>query len=384
MRKKIVFLGAGSYFFEAVLGELAVTTGLPDLAVVLYDIDAQRLELMYRVCRRIISKAGAGIKLKQTVRLAEALDGADFAISSIGVHGPGQQWHRLDSDVAAEFGIYHTTGDTVGPAGLSQGLRIIPIYVDIARKMDRYCPGAILLNHSNPMAPICRAVHKFSSIRAIGYCHNVYGNRALFAKLLEVERRELDLTVAGVNHCGWLLGIRHHGQDVYPRLREKLLNSDASPFSREVFALFGLYPIGGDRHIIEFFPHVRQGTDPERLPYNLKWRSNQIRAHLPGKELNAAPEEFRLKAMGKKEITLPSPDNLAPEAMGEQLKAMMTGREMLHFVNIPNRGAVPNLPDWAVVEIKAVIGSGGARAVSVGELPAQAARWSLAQIYATN
>ena len=50
-----------------------------------------------------------------------------------------------------------TTGDTVGPSGLSQALRIIPIFVDIARDMEKYCPDAFLLNHSNPMSAICRA-----------------------------------------------------------------------------------------------------------------------------------------------------------------------------------------------------------------------------------
>jgi alpha-galactosidase/6-phospho-beta-glucosidase family protein len=35
-----------------------------------------------------------------------------------------------------------------------------------------------------------------------------------------------------------------------------------------------------------------------------------------------------------------------------------------------------------VIEVKAVIGAGGARPIAIGELPPQAARWTLAQVYA--
>jgi alpha-galactosidase/6-phospho-beta-glucosidase family protein len=68
--------------------------------------------------------------------------------------------------------------------------------------------------------------------------------------------------------------------------------------------------------------------------------------------------------------------------MGQQIKALTQGPDIVHVVNIPNEGAIPNLPDWALVEVKAVVGQHGARPVFVGDLPAQAARWTLAQIYA--
>ncbi len=382
MKKKIVLLGGGSLYFESVLAELATTQKLPHLDVVLYDINARRMDLIHRVGQRVAAKTGADMTIGQTTQLPRALDGADFAIASIGVHGPNALWHKRDSDVAARFGIIQTTGDTVGPSGLSQALRIIPIFHHIGQAMEKYCPDAILLNHSNPMSPICRSIRKHTSINVIGYCHNVLHGHRYLAKTLEVKPSELRLVVAGTNHMVWLLEACHHGKDAYPMLRTKLKPVQGHRFAKEVMDLFGLFPFGGDRHLVEFFPHSRRASRTKGIPYHLKWRSDMISEALLQKEISHGPEDIELKAAGKRGVWLPKGEEGSPEAMGQQILAMIGGPELLHYINTPNRGAVTNLPDWAVIEMKAVVGAGGARPIAIGELPPQAARWTLAQIYA--
>lgn len=380
---KIVLLGGGSLYFESVMREIALTPELTGAQVVLYDINRRRVELMRRVGVRILEKTGANLAISSARELGEALDGAGFAVASIGVHGPDAAWHKADSDAVAELGIIQTTGDTVGPSGLSQALRIVPIFTNIARQMEKYCPDAVLLNHSNPMAVICRAVSKYSRIRAIGYCHNVAAGVQYFAKTLGVNPEELQVTIAGPNHCVWLLGITHQGRDVYPALKKKLLAQSAPQgqrFAHEFLELFDFFPIGGDRHIIEFFPHARRAGKTKKIPYDLQWRSDMISQRLLKREISNEPEAIVLKAAGKQEIKIP--EKLSPEAMGSQIRSMLYGPEKIHIVNIPNRGAVPNLPDWSVLELQSVVGHGGARPLHVGELPPQLARWSLAQIYA--
>jgi len=381
VRRKIVLVGAGSHYFEMVLGELALTPDLAGCSVVLYDVDNKRMRLMRRLGTRIIEKAGASLKLSSTTDLGRALDGADFAISSIGVHGPGARYHKTDSDVAARFGIVHTTGDTVGPAGVSQGLRIVPIYMEIARAMEKYCPGAILLNHSNPMVPICRAITKYTSVNVVGYCHNIHNAIKWYGELLGVEPSELEATAVGPNHMSWLLRLRHRGRDVYPELKGRILEGKPQPthiFTREMLALLDLLPIGGDRHIVEFFPHARMATRPEELGYEFQWRSEMLEE--TARNIVKARELMAQKARGEVEVELPKKSS--PEAPGQQVRCMALGAESLHYVNTHNHGAVPNLPDWSILDLRAVIGSHGARSVYTGELPPQAARWSLAHVYA--
>ncbi|MEI6420668.1 MAG: hypothetical protein WCP55_00495 [Lentisphaerota bacterium] len=382
-KTKIVLLGGGSGYFEYAVAEIATEPELESIEFMFYDIDEKRMDVMCRIGKRIVEKAKKNYSVKMTRDLAEALDGADYAISSIGVHGPNAAWHLMDVNACVPFGIIHTTGDTVGPAGLSQGLRLIPRILEIAKAMEKYCPDAIILNHSNPMAPICRAINKYTSIKVIGYCHNIYGDIFSFAKILEVSPKDLDVTVGGVNHCGWLLGIRHKGTDVYPELKKRLASATIPPekmFAYEVFQLTGLYPIGGSRHLLEFFPHGRTLDKTTDMPYAQKWRGGMIKEGMVQAELNKGHQELDLKAAGKKDVWMAQEQT--PEAMGKQIKSLLKGPSSIHYVNIPNRGSIPNLPDWAVVEVKSLVGQHNAVPVYTGELPPQAARWALAQTYA--
>ena len=45
-----------------------------------------------------------------------------------------------------------------GPAGCMRALRNIPVFLDIAPDMEEMCPDAWLLNLTNPMTTICRAL----------------------------------------------------------------------------------------------------------------------------------------------------------------------------------------------------------------------------------
>ena len=380
MKRKIVLLGAGSRYFETVLAELALTPELAGCSVMLYDVDTKGMRLMKQAGRRIFDKVGARLTLSSTTDLARALDGADFAISSIGVHGPDYAWHRLDSEVCARFGIIHTTGDTAGPSGLSQALRIIPIYMKIARAMRKYCPRAILLNHSNPMAPICRAIIKYAGINVVGYCHNIPFDIEWYGKLLGVGPEELEVTAAGPNHMTWLVSIRHRGRDVYPELKRRIAGMKPAPgrmFGAEVLRLLDIMPMGDDRHIVEFFPHARMATQPEELRYAMQWRVEMLDDMLRAR---GEADGLESRAAGKQQPLIP--ESASPESMGKQIRAMALGVEHLQYVNTANGGAVPNLPEWSVLDLRCVIGSHGAQPLAVGELPPQAARWSLAHIYA--
>lgn len=380
---KIAYIGAGSHFFELVSIEIAQTPELRGATIALYDIVHEPMVLIRDVGRRLSDHYGAELTFEICRELGEALDGADAVISSIGVHGPAQQWHKLDVEAVATLGIMQTTGDSVGPTGISQGLRIIPPYLELARAMEKYCPDSVLLNHSNPMGAICRAISKYSKIRVIGYCHNVANALDKFATLLDVDAAELDPVVAGVNHQVWLLSLRHRGVDVYPRLREKLHETEDHPdrrFTLELLDLMGLYLLGGDRHIIEFFPHARVPQRPEEIGYGLKWRRDMITEKLLSEELTKNAQDLAKRASGESPLFLRT--KLSPEAMGQQIRALRFGPDMVQIANVPNQGAVTNLPPWAVIEMKCIVGQHGAHPVHVGELPAQAARWTLAQIYA--
>lgn len=382
---KVVLLGGGSAYFEQAIAEIATEPRLEKVHFALYDRkeSLERMDLLRRIAERIVAKTSKGHSVSMTTDIAEALDGADYAICSVGVHGPDFSWHLADVAVAERFGVIHTTGDTTGPGGLSQGLRIIPIVMELVRAMERHCPDAVLLNHSNPMSPICRAISKYTRIRAIGYCHNAYEDLISFSKILDVPVDELDATIAGTNHCGWLLGLKHKGKDLRDELRRRLDAMDIPAkdlFAYELFKLTGYHPIGGSRHLLEFFPHSRVLKGVKDLPYGQQWRMDMMKEMILKRDRGEDKYKLRDKAEGRIDVDVERKGS--PEAMGRQIAALSQGPAMTHLVNIPNCGAIPNLPPWAVVEVKAAIGGNEAAPVCAGELPPQCARWALPQIYA--
>jgi alpha-galactosidase/6-phospho-beta-glucosidase family protein len=55
--------------------------------------------------------------------------------------------------------------------------------------------------------------------------------------------------------------------------------------------------------------------------------------------------------------------------LGSLIEDIAHGKRRVHIVNIPNNGAIPNLPDHAIMEIDGVTDSCGVRGIHMGEAP---------------
>jgi len=319
----------------------------------------------------------------------DAIDGADFAISSIGGSGAemtrsvyGSYYHSADMHIPAKYGIHQAIGDTAGPAGMMMGLRSIPAYIDICRRMEKRCPKAILLNHSNPMASIMRALHKYTDINAIGICHGVQGGIATAAGILGIPAPELECTWIGTNHYYWFTRVTHRGEDVLTELLRLTREGEARPehaMTADLSSAYGyriVYP--DDGHIIEFYPFAAQVGDQDSLPYGL---AESARSHgydasqpMPSQEPPSADvrqtfmREYQC-ILDKVELPEKRDDTVTGEGLAAMITAIATGQRLVCIVNIANGSAIPNLPCTAEVEIEAVTDSSGVRAVTMGEAP---------------
>lgn len=385
--KKIACLGGGSLYFAHVLGNLAATPGLAGSELTLYDLDREKAELMAATGRRLAEEGGTRLRVRACAGLADAVDGADFAVSSIGGGGASDAlsihdspYHRADLVIPARYGVYQIVGDTGGPAALMMALRTIPIYLDIAAEMEKRCPEAIFVNHSNPMAPLCRAMHKYTRLRGtIGLCHGVQNGIKHVASILDVPPDELETTWIGTNHYYWFTRIRHGGRDLYPELWRRLAERPPEPgrvMSQKLSELYGykiVYP--QDDHVLEFYPFLAQVRDGKRLPYGLEPPidlDDPPPAPAAGEERRRGRAAFLDELRGRLDRVRPSQPDTSPvggEGVGRLLEAIATGKRIVHIVNVPNRGAIPNLPSEAIVEIEGVTDSLGVRGVHVGEAP---------------
>ncbi len=332
--------------------------------LVLEDIDAPNLELQFLLASKVAEATGNRVIVERTTDQNKAIEGARFVITSFAEGSLEAMQHDLE--IPAEYRIYQSVGDTASIGGAIRAARNIPAILSIARDIEALGHSdAWLLNLSNPMAMLCRAVTRETTVRTIGCCHELYNGLKFLSRCLDFSYEEwkqtLDFRVLGVNHCGWMQCLSINGEDGFERLRaflqskgiaagtRRLYNSPHPELTRDnvkiyLFLRQGLLPYSGDRHTAEFFdefisPETNKGADfgvllttpQERL---VAWRG----------EARAAINDM---LAGKKPIDF----QVSEEAVSKILAALLTGEPFYDVGNLPYHGGdLPGLPYGSFLE----------------------------------
>ncbi len=376
----LVLIGAGSTVFTpGLLRDLASSPLSDRYDVRLVDLDADAAETMARLGSRLAEATGSRMRVSATTDRRRALPGATFVVTTIAV-GSAAGW-RADLDVPAKHGVHQTVGDSVGPGGVLRALRHVPALVSIARDVEELAPQAWLVNYSNPLTANVRAVSRVTGVRAFGLCHGTMHTKAALASELAVPADRLHAVFAGLNHLCWLLDLRVGTEDLYPRLRELVERRAAAgrdavsdpreglhqPVSADLLSTFGRYPAPGDRHVSEFFADYLRERGDRGLAWGLQGGQDMTRRYIDEK----SDLWHRLHAQAGGEAALDIGGSQEAERVVAIAEALATGHGMIELaVNVPNRGAILNLPSEAVVEVPAVVDGSGVTPLAVGELPA--------------
>jgi alpha-galactosidase/6-phospho-beta-glucosidase family protein len=263
---KIAVVGGGSYQWGTkIIQDVALNEDLRGSVLTLHDIDPEALDDLYRWGVKMVGLAGSDLALEKTDDLDEALSGADFVVLCISTGGLDAM--APDVEIPARYGVIQTVGDTVGPGGLFRGLRNIPVVVDIARAMEERCPDAVMLNLTNPMTTLTRAMSKTTQVRCIGLCHELFSTLAMLSWMFDVPEEALDVKVAGVNHFIWITRVAVRGKDVTKEAFRRISDGEAREislekagddpdpfintwgFRTELCRIYGYLPAAGDRHL---------------------------------------------------------------------------------------------------------------------------------------
>src|SRR5215213_8023718 len=200
---KIAFIGAGSTVFARnLLQDLFTFPELHESTITLMDIDSTRLADTKAVTNLLAERAGAHPRIEATTDLRQALDGADYTINMIQVGGYRPST-VIDFEIPKRYGLRQTIGDTLGIGGIMRALRTIPVMLDIGRQMEQVCPDALFLNYTNPMAMLCMAMDRATTIRTVGLCHSVQGTAEDLAGWLRVPAEQVNYLCAGINHVAF-------------------------------------------------------------------------------------------------------------------------------------------------------------------------------------
>jgi alpha-galactosidase len=155
-----------------VVCDLILTGEFENSEVVVVDLLREPMDIVVNACKFIIANRGSGIKVRGTLDREEALKDADFVLVAISVGGFGI-WEK-DIEICKKYGINHVVGDTIGPAAMIRAFRTIPVMLDIARDVERICPHAWIINVSNPMTTLVKAVSRYTKVKILGLCHGSY------------------------------------------------------------------------------------------------------------------------------------------------------------------------------------------------------------------
>ncbi len=171
---KIVVIGAGSASFgENTLSALLRSKKLRGSTLALVDRNATSLDIVHRLANRLNAEWDAKFSISAHIHHKEALEGAEFVVSAIEV-GPREELWKSDFDIPLKYGLRQPYAENGGPGGFAHAARNIGPLMEIIRDMEQVCPDAWFINFTNPMTRICDAVNRYSQIRTVGLCHQIY------------------------------------------------------------------------------------------------------------------------------------------------------------------------------------------------------------------
>ncbi|TQM65128.1 6-phospho-beta-glucosidase [Humibacillus xanthopallidus] len=387
---RLVVLGGGGFRVPLVHGALLGDRSTRRVTeVVLHDTDAGRLAVMAHV----LDAAGAGHPdapaVSVTTDLDRALDGADFVFSAIRVGG--LVGRTVDERLPLGLGLLGQ--ETTGAGGVGYGLRSVPAALHIARRVQELAPDAWVINFTNPAGLVTQAMQSVLGDHVVGICDSPLGLARRAAGALGRDLADLEIDYAGLNHLGWLSGLRDDGRDLLP----DLIADTTALASIEEGHLFGtdwLQSLGvlpneylyyyyftrdaiaqitaGERTRGEFL--LTQQTDfyaaVSDSPAGAFERWDAVR-----RERNATymQETRESTEDGSAERSQADVEGGGYEGVALALMAAIARDEPAHLIlNVRGGGAIPGLPADAVVEVPCRVDASGPTPLPVSPLTGSA------------
>jgi len=372
---KIAFIGAGSLVFtKNLVRDLLTFPAFEDCTIALMDINPKRLEFARQAVDNIITAGKYQAQIETTTNRAEALTGASGVVCTILVGGL-DVW-RTDLEIPKKYGVDINVGDTRGPAGIFRFLRTLPVMLDICRDIERYCPDAIFLNYTNPMAMLCRAMQSETNVKVTGLCHSVQGTAAMLAGWIGAPIEEVTYTCAGINHQAFYLDYRWNGKDAYPLIREAVVDRPEiykeELVRNEMFLHLDYYVTESSGHNSEYNPWFRKRPDliEKYCTHGTGWNPGEYGLIVKYGERIRDNWDQQMEEWRDSPIDLKRGEEYAAYIFN----ATIGDGTLFEFNgNVRNFNLIDNLPEGCCVEVPVLASKRGLSPIRVGALPDQLA-----------
>ncbi|MBK6690354.1 MAG: 6-phospho-beta-glucosidase [Deltaproteobacteria bacterium] len=354
---KIAVIGGGStYSPELIHGLAEAALGLGLLEVALHDLDPARLEIVGDFLERMVAAQGKKLSITRHLERKTAIGGAHFVLVQIRVGG---QLARLEDErLGRTHGVIGQ--ETTGIGGLAKALRTIPVLLQIAADIERYAPGATLVDFTNPVSIVTEALLRHGRVPTIGLCNIPISQREELAAHLGVASEEVELDSVGLNHLSFIRGVKVRGQEQLPRLLEELAGALASgkrpanlpdlDFPPELLTELGMIPSDYLRY---FYLAPDTIAEQQQKP---KLRAEEVMAV----EAELLAYYGDLRRSERPEALKKRGGAFYSRAAVELITGIHHNTGEKQVVNVANRGIVPELPEGCSIEVPCRIDAQGA------------------------
>jgi 6-phospho-beta-glucosidase len=366
-RIKLAYIGGGSTRGAGTMASfIHQGANFNGSEVVLIDLNEERLQVVQTLSQKMARVRGLDLTFSITTNRREGLQDCDAVLTS---YRPGGFEARyLDESVPLKHGVIGQ--ETQGPGGFFMALRTIAVMKDIIADMEAVCPNARLFNYTNPINLVSEAVTHHTSIPAVSFCEGPIMDARHYASLADLDPDKLDATFIGLNHGSWSIRHLYEGQDFIPLLQaayERKRRDNTLP--REEQRLLELACMMETLPNSYFQYYYFKEEILAELQAKPTTRAQDIMAHVGDywahyieQARSDNPElDPALSRGGIHEL------ELAIDAMD----AIYNDRKEILYVNMPNRGSIPDFPADRVVEMTGYLDRNGVTPLVQGPLPRQ-------------
>ncbi|MHB0878939.1 MAG: alpha-galactosidase [Anaerolineae bacterium] len=368
---KIAYLGAGgTTFAPRFIADVLLRPALAAGTFTLMDIDEERLDIARTYAGRIAKQLGVEAHIEATTDRRQALDGADYVVSTISEPG-GPEANIFERRISAKYGVDQIVGCTTGLGAVFRLLRFAPLMLSICRDMEELCPDSYLFHYCNPTSMVPWLLSVASPIKSVGLCHSVQHTAMELANYIGAPFEQTGHWTAGVNHQAWVLRFDWNGKDAYPLVWEKM--QDPAIYQQdivrfEMMKYFGYFLTESSIHNSEYVPYFRK---------------NQalIDRFTPNAGDGVDGEEHTIREIARRRVeTEKAAHSDAPLKIEKSdeycvgiVNAMVTNVPYRFNGNVLNTGLITNLPTGSCVEVPCLVDNMGVHPCYVGDLPPQCA-----------
>ena len=376
-RLSVSILGGGSAYTPGLVeGFIRQAKDIPVSRLVLMDIDQQKLEIVGSFVDMMLKTHLPDCELILTTQREQAILGMDFIICQIRVGG--LKGRHIDEYIPMKYGVIGQ--ETTGPGGFSMALRTIPVMVEIAREIEEKNPSAWLINYTNPTGLVAEAISRTSSVKHIAICDEPMVLQESLASFLKVSPERLFFDYFGLNHLAWARRVFLQGVDILPIVREALEHTDPDAIE----ALFGEELLKDPKVKTELANTLRIFKESGMMPspyLQYYWFTDEIVKEQAQAGITRAQQviEMEKQILASYQSALEHGKQPELQRGGKWHADMMVGvigavandTRSVYIVNVPNHGALPDLPFNKIVEVPSLVDGSGPHPLAMGKMPAQ-------------